>query len=262
MRGLILASVRLGSLGMLLIAGNAAARDINCDVESDYELHVTPRSLIMTREQGTPEAVLMRQGRLFVDGKWVALNAADSERIAQYERETRAVLPLARQIGRDAAEIAFTVLGEVASGFSSDPATTRAELAKARNRLDARLARSISANHFNSDHLGEGIGRTVAELLPSLVGDIVGGAVSAALTGDTARLRRIERIDQDIEARVDPRARALERRAEALCQHMQALDEIDDALEYRLPDGRALDLLDAKARTHDANAGKHHDGKD
>jgi len=202
----------------------------------------------------------MRQGRLFVDGKWVALNAADSKRIAQYERETRAVLPLARQIGRDAAEIAFTVLGEVAAGFSSDPASTRAELAKARSRLDARLARSISANHFNSDHLGEGIGQTVAELLPSLVGDIVGGAVRAALTGDTARMQRMQTIDQDIEARVDPRAKALERRAEALCQHMQALDEIDDALEYRLPDGRPLDLLDAKARTRDAD--KHHAGKD
>ena len=262
MRGLILASVRSAGLGLLLVAGNAMAKEISCNVESDYELHVTPRSVIMTREHGTPDAVLMRQGRLFVDGKWVALSAADSKRIAQYERETRAVLPLARQIARDASEIAFTVLGEVASGFSSDPASTRARLEQARTRLDARLARSISANHFNSDHLGEGIGRTVAELVPSLVGDIVGGAVRAALTGDTARMQRIERMDQDIEARVDPRARSLERRADALCQHMQALDEIDDALDYRLPDGRPLDLLDAKARTHDGNARKHHDRKD
>src|SRR5687768_9523680 len=258
MRGLILASARFACLGLALIAGNAAAREISCEVESDYELHVTPRSVIMTRGHGTPDAVLMRQGRLFVDGKWVALNAADSRRIAQYERETRAVLPLARQIGRDATEIAFTVLGEVAAGFSSDPASTRAELAKARTRLDARLARSISANHFNSDHLGEGIGQTVAELLPSLIGDIVGGAVSAALTGDTARLQRMENMDKDIEARVEPRAKALERRAEALCQHMQALDQIDDALDYRLPDGRPLDLLDARTRDRTR---KHQGGK-
>lgn len=258
MRGLILASMHVGCWSLLLIAGNTAAREISCDVESDYELHITPRSVILTREQGrTPETVLMREGRLFVDGKWVALNAADSKRIAQYERETRAVMPLAQQIGHDAAEIAFTVLGEVASGLSSDPAETRAKLAKARTRLDTRLSRSISANHFNSDHLGEGIGRTVAELLPSLIGDIVGGAVRAAFTGDTARLQRMERMDKEIEARVEPRARSLERRAEALCQHMQALDEIDDALDYRLPDGRPLNLLDAKARAHDGSAGKH-----
>jgi hypothetical protein len=261
MRGLILASAIVVSASLLLVGGNATAREISCDVESDYELHVTPRSVILTRATGTPDAVLMREGRLFVDGQWVALSAVDSQRIAEYERETRAVLPLARQLGRDASEIAFTVLGEVASGFSNDPAATRAMLAKARARLDARLARSISANHFNSDHLGEGIGRTVAELVPSLVGDIVGGAVRAAFSGDTARLQRMENMGKDIEARVEPRAKALERRAEALCDHMRALDEIDDALDYRLPDGRPLDLLEAKARTHDDNARKHPAGK-
>lgn len=257
MRGLFPEYLALVAVGLLAVAGTAVAGDISCDVESDYELHVTPRSVILTREHGTPQAVLMREGRLFVDGKWVALGAADSRRIGQYERETRAVLPLARQLGHDAAEIAFTALGEVAAGFSSDPPSTRARLAKARTRLDAHLARSISANHFNSAHLGEGIGRTVAELLPSLVGDIVGGAVRAAFNGDTARLQRMEDLDKDIEARIEPRARALERRAEALCQHMQALDAIDDALEYRLPDGRPLDLLDAKARTHVDKARRH-----
>lgn len=247
----------LASLSLVLLAGNAAAKEISCDVESDYELHVTPRSVILTREHGTPAVVLMRQGKLFVDGRWVELNAADGKRIAQYERETRAVLPLARQIGHDATAIAFTALGEVAAGFSNDPAVTRAKLAKARVKLDARLARSISANHFNSDHLGEGIGRTVAELLPSLIGDIVGGAVRAAFNGDIARLERMERMDQEIEARVAPRAKALERRAEALCQHMQALDQIDDALDYRLPGGRRLDLIDTRTSRHDASGNRH-----
>jgi hypothetical protein len=252
MRGLILAFASL-----LLLAGNAAAGEIDCDVESDYELHVTARSVILTRDKGTPETVLMRGGRLFVDDQWVTLNAADRQRIAQYERETRAVLPLARQIGQDATEIAFTALGEVAAGLSNDPASTRARLAKARAKLDARLAGSISANHFNSDHLGEGIGRTVAELVPSLVGDIVGGAVRAALSGDTARLERMDRMDKDIEARVAPRAKALERRAEALCQHMQALDAIDDALGYRLPNGKPLDLIDAKVHRRGRPADRH-----
>lgn len=252
MRGTTLALLPV----LMLAGGSVAATEISCDVESDYELHVTQRSVILTREHGTPEVLLMRQGRLFVDGNWVELSAADGRRIADYERETRAVLPLARQIGHDATAIAFTTLGEVASGFSNDPAATRAKLAKARVKLDARLARSISANHFNSDHLGEGIARTVAEVVPSLVGDIVGGAVRAAFNGDTARLERMERMDQEIEARVAPRAKALERRAEALCQHMQALDEIDGALDYRLPDGRRLDLIDTGTHERGNTSGK------
>jgi hypothetical protein len=42
---------------------------------------------------------------------------------------------------------------------------------------------------------------------------------------------------------------------------MRALDEIDDALAYRLPDGRPLDLLEARAHAHEDNARKHPAGK-
>lgn len=235
------------SLMLLLLAGGAAAREHGCNVESDYDLHITPKSVILLRDgSGTPGTVLMREGRLFVDDRWVALGAADRTRVLAYEREARAVMPLAQQIGRDAAEIAFTALGEVATGFSSDPARTRAKLAEARTQLDARLARSLSPTRFDGDDLGRGIAATVADVLPTLIADIVGGAVRAALGGDTARLQRMERMDREIEARVEPRARALERRAEALCQRMTELDALDDALEYRLPGGRRLELIEMR----------------
>jgi hypothetical protein len=65
-------------------------------------------------------------------------------------------MPLAQQIGRDAADIAFTTLGEVAAGLSSTPAETRALLDQARSKIDARLARSVTATRFNGDDLGKG----------------------------------------------------------------------------------------------------------
>lgn len=219
------------SLALLLLAGGAAAGEHGCNVDSDYDLHITPRSVILLRDgSGTPETVLMRDGRLFVDDRRVALTAADRTRVLAYEREARAVMPLAQQIGRDAAAIAFTALGEVATGFSSDPARTRAKLARARTQLDARLARSLTPTRFDGDDLGRGIAATVR----------------AALGGDTARLQRMEHMDREIEARVEPRARALERRAEALCQRMTELDALDDALDYRLPDGRRLQLIETR----------------
>ena len=239
------------SLALVLLAGGAAASEQGCSVESDYDLHITPRSVILLRDgSGTPETVLLRDGRLFVDERWVELGAADRTRVLAYEREARAVMPLAQQIGRDAAEIAFTALGEVATGFSSDPARTRARLAKARTQLDARLARSLSPTRFDGDDLGRGIAATVADVLPTLIGDIVGGAVRAALGGDTTRQQRMEHLDRAIEARVAPRARVLERRAEALCQRMTELDALDEALEYRLPDGRRLQLIEMRRGHH------------
>ena len=243
-------------LGLVAVsmAGGVAAKDLRCDVESDYSINITERSLILTKQAGTPRAVVMRQGRLFVDDEWVRLGADDTKRIAEYERKARATMPLAAQIGRDAADIAFTALGEVATGLSAHPEDTRKHLAKARTEIDARLARSVTANRFNGNDLGSGIAEAISEVLPLVIGDIVGGAIGAAFSGDEARIERLNNMDQEIERRVEPRAKLLEQRAHTLCRNMQALDAIDDALDYRLPDGGRLDLIEAKVDLRADNA--------
>ncbi|MDN5782964.1 MAG: YggN family protein [Luteimonas sp.] len=225
--------------GSALAAGNIS---VDCDVHSDYDFALTPKSVILTRKDGVPKTVLMRQGRLFIDDRWVDVSPADRDRLAEYERQARATMPLAAQIGQDAATIAFTALGEVAKGFSRDPAATEAKLKQARADLDRSLARSVSATHFNSAELGKGIGEAVSGVIPRVVGDIVGGALRAALGGDTEYLEQLDNLDARIDAVVEPRARALERNAETLCRNMQSLDRIDDALEYR-HDGKPLELL-------------------
>lgn len=233
-------------LVLMLFACGAQAREFSCDVESDYDLTINQKSVILTRDSGTPKWIVIRQDRLFVDDRWVQLGAEDRKRIGAFDKGVREAMPLASAIGRDAAEIAFTALGEVAAGFSDEPARTRARLDTARRQIDARLARSVTANRFNGDALGEGIGEAVGDVLPTLIGDIVGGAVGAALSGDTSRLRAMEGLDAKIEAQVKPRAELLEKRADQLCLRMIALDELDNALAYRLPNGNRLDMLDAR----------------
>ena len=233
-------------LAVLSLAASAQAKNVSCNIESDYDLSINDQSVILTRESGTPKWIVIRGDRLFVDDRWVALGKEDRRRIADFDRGTREIMPLAREIGREAAGIAFTALGEVAAGFSSDPAQTRAKLDQARKKIDARLARSITANRFDGRDLGEGIGQAVSEVVPLVIGDIVGGAVRAALSGDTQRLDQMEGLDKQIEARIEPRAKALEQRAEQLCGKMEALDRLDSALAYRLPGGGALDLLRMK----------------
>lgn len=243
------------SLALLSLAVSAQAKNVSCNIESDYDLSINDQSVILTRESGTPKWIVIRGDRLFVDDRWVALGKEDRQRIADFDRGTREIMPLAREIGREAAGIAFTALGEVAAGFSSDPAETRAKLDQARKKIDARLAHSVTANRFDGRDLGEGIGQAVSEVVPLVIGDIVSGAVRAALSGDTKRLEQMEGLDKQIEARIEPRAKALEQRAEQLCGKMEALDRLDSALAYRLPGGAALDMLRIKPEV-DADAEK------
>lgn len=223
------------------------AKEIRCEIDSDYDMTVNERSVIFTRDSGVPKAVVMRQGRLFVDDAWVTLSSEDSKRLREFEDGARKAMPLAHEIGRDAADIAFTALGEVAAGISNHPDRTRKSLDAARKSIDQSIGRAISANRFNNADLEKGIERAVEDVVPSLVGDIVGGALTAALTGDSARLERMDKLDQEIEARVAPRAKQLEVRAEKLCNQMRAMERLDNALAYRLPNGAALNLLEEKA---------------
>ncbi|MFC5593062.1 DUF2884 family protein [Lysobacter niastensis] len=246
----------LSVLSLACSGAFAADVKVSCSMDSDYDLSLNERSVILTRDSGVPKAIVMRQGRLFIDDRWVTLGAADTQRIADFERGTRAAMPEAQAIGRDAADIAFTVLGEVAAGFASDPKQAQAKIARARAQIDARLAHSVTPTRFDGSDLGEGIGAAVSEVIPSMIGDIVGGAISAAFSGDSSRLKRLENLDAQIDERVEPRARALEQRAQALCSRMADLDRIDDAIEYRLPDGRPLDLLRARPPEEDKKEDK------
>ncbi|CAD7735315.1 hypothetical protein LMG31886_37490 [Xanthomonas hydrangeae] len=229
--------------GMFGVVDATAAKDLHCEVSSDYDLTLNPRSLILIRESGTPQRLVLRQGALFVDDRWVALSADDRARLIQFERQTREVVPLAQQVGREAADIAVTALGEVAAGFSRTRETTRTQMANVREKIDTRLKQSFSKSQLTTIDIDDDIGAMVAELLPQLIGDVVAGAVQSALTGNDVQLRSLDGVEARIERLIEPQARALRPRAQQLCERVEALDGLDNALAYRLPSGEPLQLL-------------------
>ncbi|MEH6418109.1 DUF2884 family protein [Pseudomonas sp. CGJS7] len=241
---------------LTLACGSALAEvkvDSTCEIDSPYELTLNQRSLILTRKSGAPKAIVMRQGRMFVDDRWVALSADDTRRIAEFERGTRAAMPEAQHIGREAADIAFTALGEVAAVLGNHPDRTRTHVEKARKQLDARLAHVVTPTHFSGKALGDGIGEALADTLPTVMGELVGGSVTAVFSGDLDRFKRLDAVDAKIDAAVQPRADALGRRADALCERVRGLDELDNALAYRFA-GKPLELVkvEIKPKTQQA----------
>lgn len=247
--------LRLTALAAMTLACGAAFADVhvdaNCEIDSPFELTLNERSLILTRKDGAPKAIVMRQGRMFVDDRWVQLSSADTVRIAEFERGTRAAMPEAQHIGREAADIAFTALGEVAAVLGNHPDRTRAHLDKARKQLDTRLSNVITPTRFSGKALGDGIADALGETLPTVIGELVGGTVTAALSGDTDKFKRMDKLDAQIEAAVQPRADALGHRADGLCRRMRELDALDNALSYRF-DGQPLELLKVEAKEKQA----------
>jgi hypothetical protein len=142
-------------------------------------------------------------------------------------------------------DIAFTALTEVARALSSDPQREVGDLESARKRLRGQMeTRPLSA--LDGDALGRTITPIITEFVPQIVGGAVSGALSAAFGGEKKSQefeKKMQRMEQELDSKVERRAKELEPLADALCQRLQAMDRIDDELEYRLPDGGRLELL-------------------
>lgn len=232
----------------LVLAGtSASAENKGCNIDSDYDVALSPDAITFSRDDGAPRSVVMKDGSLLVDGHEAALTDADRERVRQFERDARALVPEVRAITMDAVDIAFTAMAEVARGLAPENTTLQTKLETSRAELIAEFDQPEGHFKIDEDAVDASVSRLVGEITPTLIGEITTAALSAAFSGDESKARELERraenMEADIEAKVKVRADALEARAEILCPKFVALDALDDALAYRLDDGSALDLL-------------------
>jgi hypothetical protein len=246
-------AMKLPALAMtcILLSGFGPARadglDV-CDVESDYDLRVGPASLTFERDGAAPRRVEMRGGRLSIDSVEVPLSAADGARIAEFESLVRAAIPEVKAIAIEAVGIATEAVVQVATTFSADrSAATLKRIERLSDDLSKRVQASADSADWRDAEFETAVEALVEELVPAMAGDVAAIAIKVALSGDETAIRdleaRAERMEKAIEAGVEKRAAALERRADKLCPRLVALDRLESELTLRLTDNARLDLL-------------------
>jgi hypothetical protein len=238
----------------LAIAPATQARDLECEMHSDYHLQMHGQAFVFTRDSGTRERIVIGGGRLFVNDREVTLNATDQERINRFESELRQLLPEARQVASEAVDIAFTALTEVARGFADHGDRTLVDdLEQAHRHLRGQIDRN-GAFVFNGDIDAEVIKPIITEFVPEITGAAVKTALTIAFSGDSEKSKafqaRMDAMGKQIDVKVKARAEALEPLARSLCQRTQRLDAIEGGLTLRLDDGSKLDLLQSKPWTN------------
>ena len=230
-------------------------RHLGCNVGSEYSVRPVRRAFVF-RQDTLPHEIGIGGGRLFVDGKEVIVSEADHARLRQMEGEFQAFLPEAQQVATEAMDIAFTALTEVARELSTDPGQTVASLDASHRKAMARM-RSTPLALFDQDAMADVVQPILRDYLPEIIGGAVRTAIKAAFTvGKDGDLQaRMDRMEHELDTRVDARAKALEPLAERMCTRLRRIDALDDALEVRTADGKPLDLLHLDARHHDGSDG-------
>lgn len=238
---------------LCLATGNALARDRHvhvhdsCDVHSEYALQMHGKAFVFTRDDGPAQHVAIGGGRLFVDGKEVALDAADRERVQRFEAGLNRLVPQMQAVVVDATDIAFSALEEVARGFAPKGGSdVVARLEESRAKLHAEL-RDRPVMMFNDDLEARVIKPVVTEYVPLIAGNAVSSTLAVVFSGDEKKAeefgRRMDAMGDEIERKVEKRAKSLEPRVDALCDGARDLDRLEDGLALRLEGGQALDLL-------------------
>ena len=246
---------RLLAVLALTLCATVAHAEINiqsghCDVRSDYSLAVEPDRLVFTRASGHPAEVVIADGALNVDGRVVAVNAADRQRLLDIEHGVRNALPDVKAIAHAAIAIAFDAVGEVAAAFAADGDAARTS-AQRLQHMARELDRRIDASDNFAGWQDADIDRLVQGAASSLAGEIASTvaarAVTVALSGDEKGVADLEArangIDKKIDRLVEKRSKELEARAAGLCARVHALADVESALTVRLPDGRPLGLV-------------------
>lgn len=229
--------------------GQASAGGLDaCDLHSDYSLRISEQALEFERSDGTPAALAISRGRLKVDGRDVAVSAADRDRLRQIESEVRALVPEVRAIALDAIGIAGEAMQQVAAVFGGSSAeAAMARMQQHSEQMRKRIELSDSSQAWEDGEFERAIEAMVEEVVPMMVGSITATAVQLALSGDVDAAAALEakagRMEQVIEQSVERRASTLEARADALCPRLHRLEALDASLELRLQDGSELDLL-------------------
>lgn len=248
MKRLLLAA----ALGLsLTFAAQARSHSIDsCGLDSDYDVTIDKSGLSFRHSGGKPASIVMNKGQLIVDGRLLALSDTDRARVAEYEATVRALVPQAKAIARDAIDIAYVAVSEVAAAFSgtADSPNTRQRLGVLRDEFKLRIDDTFEKRPWNEDEFDSLVEKAMTDLMPVILTEVAGSAIAIALSGDEARAAeleaRAEKIEHDIERRIDTQTAQLASRVAALCPMVARLDSLENSLELRLDGGTRLNLLD------------------
>lgn len=225
-----------------------------CHASSSYDLTVSPTTLLLDRAAPAPRRIEWRGGRVSIDGVALRPSAEDSDRLALFEQQLRALVPKAKAVADRGVDLAIHAVHAEAAGLGADADTLAAidaRLAARGVELKRRIADSHSTHDWQGDALDQYFTSIAADIVPLLADDLARQAVAVALSGDldaaaSLRDRAAAVGSADLRVRLQRRMQPLQSQIAALCPAIRQLYESQRGA--RGANGRPLDLLQIDAK--------------
>lgn len=244
MRLLPIASSLALLLPLAVQAGPVKAPDLSadqCGVSTDYNVLVDGGGIWLRRDALPMREIVFHDGQLSIDNHMQTVSAADAQRLRALENGVRQLMPAVTGIARESVGISFDTLDAVYAALTGDKNSRKVR--KLRREAERFVDSTIGRGRWEQDLFDEGFDARVEEAAESLSGSIARSVLWVVFTGGEDKLeRRTDKLDAELEQRLQGRTRALEQHALSLCAQVQALDRLQSALEFRLQ-GQALQMM-------------------
>ncbi|WP_372624928.1 DUF2884 family protein [Arsukibacterium sp.] len=249
------------SLSTLVYSNSAAAHsNQSCNIEFDKDLVINSRS-VQLQDSGNTLWLISDEGRLTLHGKTMKVDNETRELLRDYQagirQQTVETVALVEDALLMASEALTTVLNEL-SGKSLDeyPAMQQAlaKISDAANQVVVQDGDNTYLYDSRLENIDQAFGpefeQAIEEAVTQSMGSImmlVGKAMTSGEGNFEQRMEafgaKMEKFGENLEAKMDIKAAALEQRGDALCAQVTELDALETRIQQQIPAMQQYDLF-------------------
>ncbi len=222
----------------------------DCNMAFRYGLLIGPEHIRFMQNTRTYVQINHDQ-QLFVEGEWIKLSTEDTELLQQYSQGLRKFVPEIVSLAVDGVELGLSSIETMLSGLGSksQQAEWQALIRETTFQFMSRFVRTGEYFYLAPQSLNEldhFLNRELKPRLSNLARHTVGavwGALRDALRQSDSNFERtdnqdwqsVEQLVDKISFGLDEKMVELEAKSALFCQRMRELDEIETALQQRIP---------------------------
>lgn len=238
-----------------------------CNIDLHNGVTVTPDYVRVFDDNKTLYRI-SKNGEMSVRGQSVDLTAEEQQMAADYANGIRATVPKAVAVATEAMDLASKGVSEAMGGLFGQNSDIQMKvedvMAKAKAAIGEKLNQSgdeftISPDGLDNmdDIIDQELEQEIEKVVMSSMGSIftlIGQAMNEGDGNFEERMEafgeKMERWGENLEASLEAQADKIEEQAEALCNQLKEVDELETALQRKVPEFANFELLEVDRNRH------------
>lgn len=213
-----------------------------CGLGTPFNVLADSGGIWLYRDSDWPREIFFHGGELSIDHKLQQTSTADARRLWEMEQRTRALMPQVAGIAYQVIDLSYDALGGVIEVMTGSALNAR-KIKRLRKRARAYVDGTLGKGRWEQKAFDGNFANYVEHEAEQFKGSIARHMLWQIVTGRSDGIdKRAQQMEGQLDARLDAQASTIEASANALCTQVQALRQLEGALEFRYQ-GKRLQLL-------------------